>query len=224
MREYKIIKKDVLSEGIIDSAYNDLLSNKWQFVVFDSGDRLSVLTKEKSLFDIDDLDEFLAMAESDIYYKTECVGAIPNISQNDTNMYWKYIDEYASMIEKTTYGGRYLFGCVAVKTDSGFVTTVRGKDNLQECAFVYYVNHNDYKVLASDRKATLNAPLLHYLFEKNPQLKVIVHLNGEFGENLPTMQYAFPGTVRDSIRDVSTSFNIEYHGVFYLFNKYGEKI
>ena len=224
MREYKVIKKDVLSEEIIDGVYNDLLSNKWQFVVFDTGSRLSVLTKEKSLFDIDDLDEFLAMVKSDIYYTTECSGITPNISQIDANVYWKYIDQYASMIEKRIYGSGYLFGCVAVKADSGVITTVRGKDDLKESAFVYNVNHNDYNVLVSDRKATLNAPLLHYLFEKNPQVKVIVHLNGEFDDKLPTLEYAFPGTVRDSIRDVSTSFNIEYHGVFYLFDKYGEKI
>ena len=54
----------------IDKIYRELLLNKWQFVILDIGGILKVLTKEKSVFEIDDELEFLNLAKKDIYYKT----------------------------------------------------------------------------------------------------------------------------------------------------------
>ena len=56
--------------------------------------------------------------------------------------------------------------------------------------------------------------------DKNRKVKAIVHLH-EFDNKLPFYDYAFPGTLKDSVRDNTTSFNIMYHGVIYLFDKNG---
>ena len=126
-------------------------------------------------------------------------------------------------MQKNIYGDKYIFGSIAVKTDSGFITTIRGKENLNDYTIVYDVDHINHTLNVIDKKATLNAPLLDYLF-KNEKVKVIVHINHEFDDKLPYYDYAFPGTVRDSTRNNKTSFNIKHHGVIYLFDKNGNLI
>ena len=59
---------------------------------------------------------------------------------------------------------------------------------------------------------------------KNKDVKVIVHINHEFDNTLPYNDYALPGTARDSIRNNESSFNIKYHGLFYLINSKDEII
>ena len=134
-----------------------------------------------------------------------------------------YIQKYKDIMQKNIYGDKYIFGSVAVKTDKGFITTIRGKENLNGYTIVSNVNHINHTLNAINLKATLNAPLLDYLF-KNEKVKVIVHINHEYDDQLPYYDYAFPGTVKDSIRDNKTSFNIKHHGVIYLFDKNGNLI
>lgn len=120
---------------------------------------------------------------------------------------------------KKKNNGKYYFGCIAVKTNYGFITTIRGKQNLDDYTIIESVDHDNHIINAINKKATLNAPLLDYLF-KNDNVKAIVHVH-EFDDHLPYCYYAFPGTVKDSIRDNHKSFNIMYHGVIYLFDKKG---
>ena len=70
MINYKEIALPALDNQIIDNIYSELLLNKWQFVIITVNGKLRVLTKEKSLFEIDDELEFLNLAKEDIYYKT----------------------------------------------------------------------------------------------------------------------------------------------------------
>ena len=111
------------------------------------------------------------------------------------------------------------FENVAIKTTNGFITTIRGKEDLNEYTLVLNVDHDNHIINVLNKKATLNAPLLDYIF-KNRKVKAIVHLH-EFDNKLPFYDYAFPGTLKDSVRDNTTSFNIMYHGVIYLFDKNG---
>lgn len=224
MSNYKRIKVMSLNDKVIDKIYDELLLNKWHFVILDINNRLKVLTKEKSIFDIDDEEDFLNSCLNDIYYKTEIIDSRENLNKLDIDLYYKYIDKFRSRLEKNVYGGKYLFGSVAIKTTNGFITTIRGKENLNDFTIVYIVNHKEHIVEVANKKATLNAPLLHYLFDNNENIKSIVHLNGEFDNSLPTFEYAFPGTEKDSIRDVRTSFNIRHHGLVYLFNEKEELI
>lgn len=223
MSNYKKIKL-TSEDKFINEVYNELMSNKWHFVLLDINNRLKVLTKEKSVFEIDDEQEFLNSYLNDVYYKTEIIESCEALNKLDIALYYKYIEKFKSSLEKNLYGGKFLFGSVAVKTSNGFITTIRGKENLNDFTIVYNVNHKEHIVKVENKKATLNAPLLHYLFSKNKNIKIIVHLNGEFDNSLPTLKYAFPGTEKDSIRDINTSFNIRHHGLVYLFNEKGELI
>ena len=74
-----------------------------------------------------------------------------------------------------------------------------------------------------NRKASLNAPLLDWLFKINPNVDSIVHYH-EIELGYPVREYAPPGTVRDSLRHEKTSFNVSGHGVFLLIDKDGNII
>ena len=223
MINYKKIYVLSVDNKIIDETYKNLLENKWHFVILDVNGELNVLTKEKSFFNIKNEHKFINFFEQDIYYKTIINNKNIIVNENDLNIYNAYIQKYKDIMEKNIYGDKYIFGSVAVKTDKGFITTIRGKENLNEYTIVSNVNHINHILNVANKKATLNAPLLDYLF-KNEKVKVIVHINHEYDDKLPYYDYAFPGTVRDTIRDNKTSFNIKYHGVIYLFDKDGELI
>lgn len=223
MINYRKIYVPNNNSEVIDEAYKNLLKNRWHFVILDINGVLNVLTKEKSMFEIDDEQQFINEFRQDTYYKTSISNRKVAVNENDLKTYKEYIQKYKDIMQKNIYGDKYIFGSVAVKTENGFITTIRGKENLNDYTIVYKVDHINHTLNVINKKATLNAPLLDYLF-KNEQVKVIVHINHEYDNNLPYYDYAFPGTVRDSIRNNKTSFNIEHHGVMYLFDKNGNLI
>lgn len=224
MIKYELRNINVLDDKIINSLYKELLSNKWQFLILDDDHDKYVLTKERSIFKVNDIDKFIDEANKDVYYRTEAVTNSKIINKKDLNLFRKYIEKYRDEIETNLYGDKYLFGSVAVRTnDNEFITTIRGKENLDDFTVVKKVDHNKHIVYVNGKKATLNAPLLDTLF-KNKTVKVIVHINHKFDDTLPNYEYAFPGTVRDSERQNDKSFNIKYHGLFYLINDKGEII
>lgn len=123
----------------------------------------------------------------------------------------------------TTVENGMIFGTVAVRCERGFITTGRGKRELDDIVKVIYVDHDNHEVLVEGpKKASLNAPLLAKLFE-SPEVDHIVHYHQQ-EPSLPTMAYAPPGTVRDSSRPNNTSFNIDGHGCMLLFNKEGVQL
>lgn len=223
MVNYKKIYVSNINSEIIEETYRSLLENKWHFVILDVNGVLNVLTKEKSLFEINNEQQFINEFEQDIYYKTIISNQNIIVNENDLKIYKEYIQKYKDIMLKNIYGDKYIFGSVAVKAENGFITTIRGKENLNDYTIVNSVDHTNHTLNVTNKKATLNAPLLDYLF-KNDKVKVIVHINHEFDDKLLYYDYAFPGTVRDSIRDNKSSFNIEHHGVIYLFDKDGKLI
>lgn len=223
MINYKCINIENLEKINVDELYGELLEKKYQFLVIHIDKESYVLTKEKSLIKIDNIKKFIENSNKDIYYKTIKEDMI-NVKNDDLKLYKEYIDKYRKRIERKIYNNRYLFGSVAVKSfNNSFITTIRGKENLDEYALVNYVDHKNNIVSVKDKKASLNVPLLATLFE-NKKVKVIVHINHEYDDNLKYYEYAFPGTLRDSKRDNSKSFNIKNHGLFYLFDCEGELI
>lgn len=214
MVKYYELKVSQLNDRELDKIYIDLLKNKPTFVIIKTLNEKYVLTKEKSLIKIDNLEEFLKQAQNDIYYKTE-IQSNREYTEEDLEMFKKYIEQYRMrMLRK--YGEKYLFGSVAIRTtNNAFITTLRGKENLEGFTIVNSVDDKQHIVNTCNKKATLNAPLLNQLF-KNKKVKAIVHINHEYDKSLPYYEYAFPGTVRDSFRDNSKSFNIEHHGLFLL--------
>lgn len=223
MINYKKIYTSSVNDNIVDETYKKLLKNRWDFVIIDVNGVLNILTKEKSLFRINNEQQFINEFEQNIYYKTIINDQNIIVNKTDLKIYKKYIHQYKDVMQKKIYGDKYIFGSVAVKTENGFITTIRGKEDLNDYTIVYDVDHINHIVNVANKKATLNAPLLDYLF-KNEKVKVIVHINHEYDNKLPYYDYAFPGTVRDSIRAHKTSFNIMHHGVIYLFDKKGNLI
>lgn len=219
MRDFKEIMVSNLDDKNIDSIYKELLNNKYQFMMLNFNNKKYVLTKERSFFEIEDENSFFEGIKKDIYYKTIVKTANVEVSEDDLNLFKFYLNKYKNKMSKM-YGDRYYFGCVAVKTEKGFITTVRGKENFDEFTIVQNIDHENHIIEVVNKKASLNAPLLDYLF-KNEQIKTIVHLH-EFDCDLPYYEYAFPGSEADSIRDNKTSFNIRHHGVIYLFDKNGQ--
>lgn len=220
---YKEFKINSLNDDIINQIYNDLLNNKWSFAILNINGLLKILTKEKSIFTIENKEIFLKNCKQDIYYKTIIDKENIKINKKDLKLYYEYIEKYKDIMQKNIYGEKYIFGSIAVKTDKGFITTIRGKENLNDYTVVRHVDHINHTLNVTNKKATLNAPLLDYMF-KNENVKIIVHINHEYDDNLPYYDYAIPGTEKDSIRNNTRSFNIKYHGIIYLFNKKGEKI
>ena len=223
MINYRKVYVSNINSEIIDETYKNLLQNKWHFIILDVNGVLNVLTKEKSIFEIKKEEQFINEFEQDIYYKTIINNQNMIVNNNDLQIYEEYIQKYKDIIQRNIYGNKYIFGSVAVKTENGFITTIRGKENLSDYTFVNSVDHINHTLNVVNKKATLNAPLLDNLF-KNEKVKVVVHINHEYDNNLPYYEYAFPGTVRDSLRNNKTSFNIKHHGVIYLFNKDGKLI
>ena len=203
----------------IDNLYNELLNKKEPFLFVSCKGIKYVLTKEKSIIPINDTKTFLNSIKNDIYYKSIVKNCEINIDKKDLELYKNYIQKFNKQLTKKKYNDKYYFGCVAVKTNNGFITTIRGKRDLNEYTLVENVDHDNHIINVLNKKATLNAPLLDYIF-KNRKVKAIVHLH-EFDNKLPFYDYAFPGTLKDSVRNNTTSFNIMYHGVIYFFDKNG---
>ena len=124
----------------------------------------------------------------------------------------------------------YVFGsvaqrCIDLKSEyKGFWTTGRGKRELNFLVRVLSVDHKNRIVHTYKDKATLNAPLLDHIFTTMPNVSRIIHahiLSKYKVPDLPILDYAPPGTVRDSIRKVKRSFVIKDHGCFLLYDKEG---
>lgn len=207
-----------ITENHIETAYLTLLEKKYQFMILSTNSQDYILTKERSLVPVKNLELYLKELENDIYYKTILKEEIcsKNI-EKEFQLFHYYLEKYHSSFEKL-YGRKYRFGSIAVRIDEdSFLTTIRGKKELEEYTIVDSVDTKNHIVYVRGKKATLNAPLLYRLFQ-NKKIKAIVHLH-QFDDHLPYYEYAFPGTVKDSTRENTTSFNIQYHGLFLLFDE-----
>jgi hypothetical protein len=116
------------------------------------------------------------------------------------------------------------FGTVAVRTHDGFATTGRGKRELDEVTIVSSVDHAARVVNVQGSKATLNAPLLDRIFKMNKDADVIEHYHKMIIPGLPVQPWAPPGTVRDTERDVHTSFYVDGHGCYIIRNVNGQRM
>ncbi len=203
----------------IDKLNRELLNSKKQLMFINIDNKEYALTKERSLIPVINKKDFLNSFRDDVFYKSVIKNDDIRINEKDLQLYEFYLNKYKDQLTAIKYNDEYYFGCVAVKTDKGFITSLRGKKCLWGYTYVESVNHKKHIINVIQEKASLNAPLLDYLF-KNKKVKVIVHLH-EFDDSFPSYDYAFPGTVRDSIRSNKTSFNIKYHGVIYLFDQEG---
>lgn len=212
-----------ITEEATNQAYLTLLEQKLPYLIISTPNGNHILTKERSLIPINDIHDYIESQKQNIYYKTIVKEKKENkLTKEDLELFKNYMKKYEPKMRKI-YGNKYCFGCVAVriKQDS-FITTIRGKENLEEFTIVDSVDHKNHLVYVNGKKATLNAPLLSHLFQ-NKKVKIVIHLH-EFDDYLPYYEYATPGTVKDSFRKNTQSFNIRYHGLFLLLDKNGNRL
>lgn len=212
-------------EELIDAAYDIVLESKATAVFANDAERLErkyAVTKERGVHEMSYLSvaDWILKILGDEYYSTAFVRRNP-LSRYMTRKMRGLIAEYVDRFTTTKQG--LIFGTIAVRYKEGFVTTGRGKRELDSLVYVAGVDHSAGIVYtANDAKASLNAPLLARLFE-NPQVKTILHFH-EKVSGIPTYAYAPPGTVRDANRENIRSFNIEGHGCMLLFDKKGVRL
>ncbi len=222
----------VSMDELIGAAYGVLLESHATAIIANDKrnlDQKYVVTKERGVHpvDLDDLAGWLWKMIEDQYYKTN--EETPLAEDFNLTKFFEETTLLKSKIEEVEKrGGFYktpegfVFGTVAQRCKEGFLTTGRGKKELDSIVRVLRVDHGERKVYTLQGKATLNAPLLDHIFNELPEVQSIVHTHLESKmafPNLPILDYAPPGTVRDSIRDVNGSFIVKNHGTYLLYDK-----
>lgn len=213
-------------EELIRAAYAQVLEAKATAVFANDTAYLEqkyAVTKERGVHPLgqQDLAAWIWEMLNDVYYSSTFSAELSTPNEEVIRVK-ALIDQYHDKFRPNESG--LIFGTVAVRYGMGFVTTGRGKRELDSIAFVIEVDHDRKQVVVgSKNKASLNAPLLERIFVHNPFVDHIVHYHEQV-EGLPTYPYAPPGTVRDSRRSTLTSFNIEAHGCMLLFDKSGDQL
>jgi phosphopantothenate-cysteine ligase len=228
---------NVPDEELVTAAYGVVLGARADLVVANDTANLGrklLVTKERSVIETRDTGLLRVLDEMscDVHYSTRFALYVGQSAAVGVAAY-KYrrlVDYYGESVGRF---GRvpegHLFGCIAVRVADppgnfqGFVCSARGKNSLQHDGWVHVsrVDHDERIVHVTggngqDRKASLNAPLLHHIFVTHPWVEAIVHTH-RIGSGLPTLPYAPPGTVRDTERALpGRDFEIEHHGTYLL--------
>lgn len=114
----------------------------------------------------------------------------------------------------------YVFGTVAVRDGSGFITTTRGKQGAGTACKVFAVDHTA-RIVCASHKATLNAPFIERLLALQPDCTWVLHGHRQVPD-VPTYPYRFSGTLEetylaDLLQPAETVFNVAHHGYYALF-------
>jgi len=222
---YKLLS-GVSYEELIRAAYSIVLEARATAVFANDAKNLQqkyAVTKERGVHPLrqEELAQWIWRMLQDAYYATAHDNEPGVLEESVVDQVRAWIKRYSTHFLVTEEG--HIFGTVAVRHKSGFMTTCRGKRELESIAIVTKVDHRKRKVYAAyNAKASLNAPLLSKVFE-NPAVETIVHYHDQV-PNLPTYPYAPPGSVRDTERPNNTSFNIKEHGCVLLFDKNGRQL
>ena len=213
---------------LVRAAYGVLLESK-AVTVFanDAKDLMQkyAVTKERAVHAITNSDvmQWILDRMEEKYYST-ILSENDDISKEQEyykSKFKKLLIENKNSFIKSEEG--FVFGSGAIRIDDSeetveseikFVTTARGKNELEDFAFVNYIDNSDLVVhCGTTKKASLNSPLFYFIFHYFPNVKSILHYHHQRAD-LITKKYATPGTDIDSIRmdTKSPSFNIEGHG------------
>lgn len=213
---------NVERKELVKAAYGVLLESKATAIFANDTRDLTfkiAVTKDRGQHDMtnEGIVDFVWKCLLDEYYSTIVTDDKVECSESTHEIFDNLYDVYKFDFDKTEEG--YVFGTIAVRDDKGFLTTGRGKNELNDKVFVTEVNHDARIVRSVHKKPSLNSPLLSYIFNTNPNVKAIVHIHDHY-ENLHVCwDYAIPGTVEDSIRNVDKSFVINQHGSFLLLDE-----
>jgi len=231
---YKLLSGVDYNE-LVRAAYGVLLESKAVTVFANDAMDLMLkyaVTKERGVQPIrnDQVPQWILQRMEEKYYSTSKNGhydtITPEMQEGRENLNRILCTQKSSFIH-TDEG--FVFGSGALRLGdgeggrNGFVTTTRGKNEVEDYAFVVDIDHDKRKVwIATDKKASLNAPLFDYIFKSFPDVKYILHFHHQRAD-LQTLDYATPGTDKDSIREMpGPSFNIAGHGCILSHNTIGE--
>lgn len=215
----------VSHEELISAAYGIVIEAKATAVFANDTADLQqkfAVTKERGVHPLSqhDLASWIWEMVNDMYYRSVIGGQVV-VSCDAMNKINSLIRRYQEKFVRIESG--LVFGTVAVRNGNGFITTGRGKRELDSIAVVTHVDHQQRQVfVGGDMKASLNAPLLARAFE-NPMVDHIVHFHKQV-DGLITLPFAPPGTKRDVDRPNDTSYNINEHGCMLLFEKNGSQL
>ena len=225
----------VKHKELIEAAYDIVLESGAVAVFANDANDLDIkyaVTKEKGIIEFkfpqseNTFVNFIIEATKDKYYSTEIEW------YDDIDLYdyhtaklrlVHFLKKYNKKFTKTYGKEKYKFGTVAVRIGetNAFVTTARGKKEMEEAVVVHKVDHRGRKVYTVNQKATLNAPLLHKLLKNDKSLSAIVHYHEQSQDKIATCQYSPPGTVRDAniadtLHPSHKIFQVEGHGIYKL--------
>lgn len=212
---------NVSHNELIDAAYKIVLESHADFVIANDTNKLEdkfIITKEKSVIPIkeESLHEFIIDNIENEFYKTETIDIDETqfIDFSEKLILFKtLINQFEKNFVKTN---DFIFGTIAVKLDeTSFLTTIRGKNDLNDYSIIKFIDDKK-RIVYTNKKATLNSPLLNNIFKNNKNIEYIIHTHF-FNENYSTYKYEQPGTIKDSVRNIKGNFNIEYHGSFELY-------
>lgn len=229
---FKLLSK-VSNDELIKAAYGVLLESKAVTIFANDTKDLTqkfAVTKERGVHPMnkDDVAQWIYNRVEENYYKTFVRG------DNDKSY---HMNEAERILQSIIYANKnhfikidegYVFGSVALRYGRpecwGFVTTARGKNEIEDFAFVDIVKHDKKEVYCiTDKKASLNAPLFHYIFTIHNHVDHIQHFHYQ-RDDLITLDYATPGTYEDTARNEISrymSFNIKGHGCIMSFDEKG---
>lgn len=209
---------------LIDAAYKVVLNSRATAVFANDAENLQTVyavTKERAEHQIrrDAIPTFVNECIKDVYYQTRFNKSENNIAE-EVGILKRLLELYKDNF--VVVDGQ-VFGAIAVRCKEGFVTTSRGKSEIADITYVQNVDHDNRVVTVSGKKASLNSPLFDKIFERNLDVKKIIHLHVQL-PGYPTYAYAPPGTVRDTFRETFATFNIENHGCVLMLDENGHPV
>lgn len=157
------------------------------------------------------------------------------------DLFDKVTDKYRDRFVQKIAGKDLVFGSVAVRTGTGALCSPREKGALfskRDAVDVLWPTDDDFNnrhvrvihygadLNGELPKATMNATLLLRQLKRWPGAAAILHLH-EYLDEVPTVPYAPPGTVRDNLRALGSVlhvFNIAGHGFIAALDEHGEII
>ena len=216
---------------LIRAAYGVLLESKAVTVFANDAKNLMqkyAITKERGIHPLhnDEVAQWILDRMDEKYYSTLTAKTdrVCDADANGRDALEKIVQDHKNSFITIEEG--FVFGSAAycVSGDTcNFVTTARGKNKISDFAYVNHVDHDNRKVYCSTtKKATLNAPLFDRIFNNFSGVQYILHFHHQ-RYDLKTVEYATPGTDKDSLRLIVNhpSFNIKGHGCILSFDKKG---